>query len=94
MGKGVLDYKNGYYIAPLINKVTSQAEIWKFDMFGQAVKLWESTEGVYDSSGFPEMNIQQGRASNSSIVAFVLPLSECRTIFWLDLEAQFLATVI
>jgi hypothetical protein len=88
MTKGVLDYKNGYYVAPLINKVTSQAEIWKFDMFGQAVKLWESTEGVFDSSGFPEMNMQQGRASNSGIVAFMLPLNECRTIFWVDLEAS------
>jgi tetrahydromethanopterin S-methyltransferase subunit B len=88
MTKGVLDYKNGYYVAPLINKSTNQAEIWKFDMYGQAVKLWESAvDGVYDSSGFPEMNIQQGRASNSSIVAFILPLNECRTIFWFDLEA-------
>lgn len=91
MTQGVIDYINGYYIVPLHNKVAEQIEIWKFDMYGQANKLWESTTGTYDDSSAPILNMQQGRSSNSDIVAFSLPLQgSCgnnRTLVWVDLSA-------
>ena len=95
MGPGTIDYKNGYYICPLYNSVTTKVEIWKFDMFGQANKLWESESGTEDISSAPWMNYQQGRASNSDIIAFHIPLGNCgnlgdpgdRTIVWIDVSA-------